>query len=141
MKLAKNKDKKFREVLEVRLKSLSEIFFLFAQNNYKVGDEDDFLNKKLDKNLDRRIREKLEDFYAEGEAAIVFRSFLLLLGKNNMLGQNDSNVIPMYDYSFFIKFVRYSDNREMIEEIITLGKLYSFTLQRIEDNFYLIKFL
>ena len=140
MKPAKNKDKKIREVLEARLKSLCEIFFLFAQNDYKVGVEENFLNKKLEKKLDRRIREKLEDFYADGEAAIVFRSFLLILGKNKMFGKNDSNVIPLYDYCFFIKFVRYSDNREMIEEIKTLGKLYEFTLQRMEDDFYSIRF-
>jgi len=138
MKQTKNNNR--RQILEARLKSLSEFFFLFAQNDYKACSKEDILNKKIQINLDKRVKEKIDDFYADGEAVIAFRSFLLILGKRNMSWENEPKVTPLYDYDFFIKFVRYIDNREMIEEIQKLGTLFSFSLQRIEKNFYLIRF-
>ena len=73
----------------------------------------------MDKNLDSRICEKLEDFYAEGEAAIVFRSFLLILGKSRMIGQNDSNVISLYTQALAT-----TGNRAFTVAIVPLGGEY-----------------
>jgi hypothetical protein len=122
------KEEKQREVLRRRLELIIKAFLLFRQNNYDYI-RDYTLKPHRQKRLQKFVQEKMDEFYSQGEASIVFYCFEFVVSKKKDRPKNNK-LILLYDFQFFIRFIRYKDNREMIRKIKKLGKDF-FPLKRL----------
>ena len=137
-KKAKYRGAKYNEVLERRIRTVFHAFLLLSQNDYEDITEYT-LKPRRKKRLERFVEEKTADFYRTGEASAVFYCFELVVAREKRRRKNNK-IISLYDFQFFIRFIRYDDNTEMIERIKRLGELFSFSLKEVNPKKFLITF-